>query len=108
MTLDPREVGRALGGTSRGRHVIAPGPGHSRTERSLSIEIDPAAPDGFRCRSFAGDDWRECREPYLVNRGIAPDPWAGPLRFNPRCPRPREDAGKFVSPLPAMVALVEH
>ena len=60
--LDPRVVARALGGSVSGRHVIAPGPGHSRADRSLSIEIDPAAPDGFRCNSFAGDDWRECRD----------------------------------------------
>jgi putative DNA primase/helicase len=62
MTLDPRAVARALGGSVSGRHVFAPGPGHSRADRSLSIEIDPTAPDGFRCNSFAGDDWRECRD----------------------------------------------
>jgi putative DNA primase/helicase len=62
MTLDPRAVARALGGSVSGRHVIAPGPRHSRADRSLSIQIDPSAPDGFRCNSFAGDDWRECRD----------------------------------------------
>lgn len=62
MMLDPRAVARALRGGASGRHVIAPGPGHSRADRSLSIEINPAAPDGFRCNSFAGDDWRECRD----------------------------------------------
>ena len=45
---------------------------------------------------------------YLANRGIALDPWPASLRFHPRCPRPKDDAGNFVSPLPAMVALVEH
>jgi putative DNA primase/helicase len=62
MTLNPHAVARALGGSAIGRRVIAPGPGHSRKDRSLSIEIDPCAPDGFRCHSFAGDDWRECRD----------------------------------------------
>ena len=56
MTLDPREVARGLGGNVSGRNVVAPGPGHSRTDRSLSIKIDPAAPDGFIVYSFAGDD----------------------------------------------------
>lgn len=62
MMLDPRVVARAVGGTASGCKIIAPGPGHSRADRSLSIEIDPNAPDGFLCHSFAGDDWRECRD----------------------------------------------
>ncbi len=62
MMLDPRCVARARGGTASGRSVRGPGPGHTRADRSLSIQIDPAAPDGFRCHSFAGDDWRECRD----------------------------------------------
>jgi putative DNA primase/helicase len=45
---------------------------------------------------------------YLASRGIILDQWPAALRFHPRCPRPRDDAGNFVSPLPAMVALVEH
>ena len=45
---------------------------------------------------------------YLANRGIELEHWPASLRFHPRCPRPRDDAGNLVSPLPAMVALVEH
>jgi putative DNA primase/helicase len=30
------------------------------------------------------------------------------LRYHLGCPRPRDDAGNFVPPLPAMLALVEH
>jgi putative DNA primase/helicase len=45
---------------------------------------------------------------YLAGRGIVLDQWPTALRLHPRCPRPRDDAGNFVSPLPAMVALVEH
>jgi hypothetical protein len=73
MTLDPRAVAHALGGSVSGRHVIAPGPGHSRADRSLSIEVDPAAPDGFRCYSFSGNDWRECRE--RVRRALGLGAW---------------------------------
>jgi putative DNA primase/helicase len=45
---------------------------------------------------------------YLAGRGIVLDPWPASLRFHPRCPRPKDDAGSFVPPLPAMVGLVEH
>ena len=62
MTLDPREVARALGGSALGRNVVAPGPGHSRADRSLSIKIDPTAPDGFVVNSFAGDAPIACRD----------------------------------------------
>jgi hypothetical protein len=62
MTLDPRAVARALGGKVSGRNVVAPGPGHSRADRSLSIKIDPAAPDGFIVFSFAGDSPITCRD----------------------------------------------
>jgi hypothetical protein len=61
MMLDPRIVARALGGSVSGRNVVAPGPGHSRADRSLSIKIDPAAPDGFVVHSFAGDPPITCR-----------------------------------------------
>lgn len=36
--------------------------GHSRKDRSLSIRIDPSAPDGFLLHSHAGDDWRAARD----------------------------------------------
>ena len=62
MMLDPRAVARALGGNVSGRNVVAPGPGHSRADRSLSIKIDPAAPEGFIVHSFAGDSPIECRD----------------------------------------------
>jgi putative DNA primase/helicase len=62
MKLDPRAVALALGGDVSRRNVVAPGPGHSRSDRSLSIKIDPAAPDGFVVHSFAGDPAVACRE----------------------------------------------
>jgi len=45
---------------------------------------------------------------YLASRGIVLDQWPASLRFHPRCPRPRDDAGNLLPTLPAMVALVEH
>jgi hypothetical protein len=45
---------------------------------------------------------------YLASRGIMLDQWPASLRFHRNCPRPRDDTGNLLAPLPAMVALVEH
>ncbi len=63
MNLEPRNIALAMGGTVTGKtSVLVPGPGHSRSDRSLSIKIDPIAGDGFVVHSFAGDSPIECRE----------------------------------------------
>jgi hypothetical protein len=63
MTLDPRLVALALRGIVTGnKSVLAPGPGHSLVDRSLSIKIDPAVADGFILHSFAGDNPTVCRD----------------------------------------------
>jgi len=49
-------MARSLGGDVYGRRVLAPGLGHSRRDRSLSIRFDPRAPGGLLVHSFAGDD----------------------------------------------------
>lgn len=47
--MDARSLAHALGGDVVGRDkVTVPGPGHSPRDRSLSIKLDPNAPDGFR------------------------------------------------------------
>jgi putative DNA primase/helicase len=61
MILDPRTIARAVCGEISGRQILAPGPGHSRADRSLSIRIEPTAPDGFIVHSFAGDDPIVCK-----------------------------------------------
>lgn len=45
---------------------------------------------------------------YAASRGLVFDHWPSSLRFRPNCPRPRDDAGDLLPPLPAMVALIEH
>jgi hypothetical protein len=60
--MDLRSIAHALGGEVCGRQVVAPGPNHSRKDRSLSIRRDPDAPDGFLVHSHAGDDWQLCRD----------------------------------------------
>jgi hypothetical protein len=56
-----RTITSALGGELRRDHVLAPGPGHSRTDRSLSIKLIDEEP-GFVVHSFAGDDPIVCRD----------------------------------------------
>jgi hypothetical protein len=56
LSLTPAVVARALGGTVSGNSVSAPAPGHGKADRSLSILIDPAAPDGFVVYPHAGED----------------------------------------------------
>jgi hypothetical protein len=62
--LDARSAAKALGGYAlpSGTQVLCPGPGHSKDDRSLSVRIDPNAPDGFVVNSFGGDDPITCRD----------------------------------------------
>ena len=58
-------VAQALGGeVVCFNRVAAPGPGHSPKDRSLSILITGS---DFIVHSFAGDDWRVCRD-YVRSR----------------------------------------
>ena len=56
---DLRSIASALGGEVSGNQVLAPGPGHSPNDRSMSIKLDG---DGFIVNSFANDGWQECRD----------------------------------------------
>jgi hypothetical protein len=60
--LNPKSIARALGGVAKGDSVLAPGPGHSAKDRSLSVKADSSAPDGFVVFSHAGDDPIKCRD----------------------------------------------
>jgi putative DNA primase/helicase len=85
-----------------GPHMVAPprrnDDGHynaRRTLRALGIWRESvAAPT-----AIAG---------YLVGRSIVLDVIPPCLRYHARCPRPKDDTGNSVSPMPAMLALVEH
>jgi putative DNA primase/helicase len=72
IPLDLRAIARALGGNVWGRNVVAPGPGHSRTDRSLSIKIEPNAADGFLVHSFANDSPIACRDYVRAALGLGP------------------------------------
>lgn len=60
MTTLDHYAARLGGKAYYGRYILCPGPGHSRDDRSLKVNFKP---DGsFTVTSFAGDDFRECRD----------------------------------------------
>ncbi|MET4687397.1 AAA family ATPase [Sinorhizobium fredii] len=79
--LDAKIIARALGGIARGNQISAPAPGHSRKDDSLSVLIDPYAPEGFVINSFAGEDAIALRD-YVREKAGLPD-WE-PERREPR------------------------
>ena len=87
MIASLREIARALGGEVSGNQVNAPGPGHGPLNRSLSVRLSASSLDGFIVHSFAGDDWRDCRDYVRQRLGIAPDAW----RDESRRPTPSRD-----------------
>jgi hypothetical protein len=71
MSMDIRAVARALEGDVSSRDaVLAPGPGHSRKDRSLAVKIVPSAPQGLLVYSHAGDDWKICRDYVRARLGL--------------------------------------
>jgi len=76
--LSLRSMARALGGEVTGHQVLAPGPGHSSRDRSLSIRLAPHAPGGFLVYSHCGDDPLEAkdfvRRKLGLSRNIEPSP----------------------------------
>jgi hypothetical protein len=71
--LDLHHYAQALGGEISGDQVLAPGPGHSREDRSLSVKIDDKADGGFVVFSFAGDDPLVSKD--YVREKLGQEPW---------------------------------
>jgi hypothetical protein len=88
--IDPQNLASALGGEASGNNVRAPGPGHSAKDRSLSITVDPGAPDGFLVYSFAGDDSILCKDYVRQKAGL--DPFK-PSNQNNKRPSPAASKG---------------
>jgi hypothetical protein len=63
-------MARALGGVVSGQQILAPGPGHSDGDRSLSVKPDKDDPEGFVVYSHSGDDWKTCREHVRTRLGL--------------------------------------
>jgi hypothetical protein len=70
MNYSPKQLATALGGEVSGHEVLAPGPNHSPKDRSMSVRVDPSAPDGFVVHSFAGDDPLHCKDHVRAKLGI--------------------------------------
>jgi putative DNA primase/helicase len=67
----PSAIAQALGGEVRGGQILAPGPGHSSKDRSLSVRLSSTAADGFVVHSYAGDDVAACRDHVRERVGIS-------------------------------------
>jgi putative DNA primase/helicase len=89
--LDLRTIAAALGGVVACGQVIAPGPGHSPRDRSMTVRLSADSPDGFICFSHAGDDFRDCRDYVRSRLGLDPNGWKrkdGILRHVDATPAP--------------------
>jgi hypothetical protein len=64
------KIAELLGGDVHGAEVLCPGPGHSACDRSLSVKPDFADREGFVTHSFAGDDWKDCRDHVRTKLGL--------------------------------------
>jgi RecA-family ATPase len=60
VNLSLQQIAAALGGEVSGGQVLAPGPGHSPSDRSMSVKLN--AEKGYVANSFAGNTWEECRD----------------------------------------------
>jgi len=96
--LDLRTIARALGGEVSGRQVLAPGPGHSPGDRSLSIRLSHQSPTGFIVFSHSHDDFQSSKDYVAAKLGMGLDAWRTkgqgaprPVVFTPREPRPEPD-----------------
>jgi len=70
-----REIARRLGGEIQGRQVLAPGPGHSPGDRSLSVRLSHQSPTGFIVFSHSGDDFQTSKDYVAERMGLGSDAW---------------------------------
>ena len=79
--INPQTLAAALGGKAVGNSISAPAPGHSKRDRSLSIRVDPNAPEGFVVTAWAGEDPLAMRD-YIRAKGGLPD-WKPEVKSAP-------------------------
>jgi 5S rRNA maturation endonuclease (ribonuclease M5) len=68
-----RKMAECLGGDAQGEQVLCPGPGHGASDRSLSVKPDKDDAEGFVVHSFAGDNFKACRDHVRAKLGL-PEP----------------------------------
>jgi hypothetical protein len=86
---DPEAITRALGGDWYGTYGCAPGPGHSRKDRSLKISAHPTDPNDVILHSFAGDDYKSIKDD-LRRQGLLPE-WRPGAREEAPHSRPKSN-----------------
>jgi putative DNA primase/helicase len=95
-----RDIARALGGEVVGATVLAPGPNHSRKDRSLSVRLSFTAPDGFLAFSHAGDSWQDCRDHVRSRLGLPGwEPRAAPAPVVHKAESPQQDDDRIAAAL---------
>jgi hypothetical protein len=62
------QYAKLLAGDLHRNRILCPGPGHSRADRSLSVTFH--ADGSFTTHSFAGDDFRDCRDHVKATLGL--------------------------------------
>ena len=65
------EIARVMGGVVSAGGVLAPGPGHKPSDRSLRIFLDSRNPEEIKVHSFAGDDPIVCKDYARQKLGLA-------------------------------------
>ena len=75
MIASLREIAHALGGNVSNGQVIAPGPGHSRRDRSLIVKLSATSSLGFVLHSHAGDPFDVCQRYVAEKLGLDPHGW---------------------------------
>lgn len=87
--IDPGHLAKILGGDHSGNNVTAPGPNNidRRNDRSMSITVDPQAPDGFVVHSHSAKNTDlECKD--YVRRQLGLGDWR-PTPRESDTPKPR-------------------
>jgi putative DNA primase/helicase len=92
--MDIRAAARALEGEISGRQILAPGPGHSREDRSLAVKLS-SKPGGFVVHSFAGDDAITCRDHVRQRLGLPAFEPSRPERSRALAPERSIENGEF-------------
>jgi hypothetical protein len=78
--VDDAEAAKKLGGeVIEDGKILCPGPGHSPNDRSLCVWLE----EPIRVHSFAGDDWRTCRDHVYDT--------LGDIKLPPRLVQPHEN-----------------
>lgn len=91
-SLTLAEIARALGGEVSGQEVLAPGPGHSGRDRSMSVRLSTERAGGFVVRSYAGDPFDLCRDHVADVLGLTDGHWRQRRPADPAEVRRRQEA----------------